>query len=115
MWRAASTRGLALQQSHSRILSHAKLPPPAQASCTASADEVRSRHITGRPQTHHSAAFWPADRPDLTHATINPTSHRPRGHAQLGSKAPATKPRAMLDLTNIEPPLHRASRLRPTR
>lgn len=34
-----------------------------------------------------SAAFWPADRPELTHAVINPTSHRPRGRASPpGSK-----------------------------
>ena len=40
----------------------------------------------GRPavaadEMRRSAAFWPAHRPGLTHAILNPKSHRPRGRA----------------------------------
>lgn len=87
---AVCTRELAEAQGHhSSVRRHADiltLPTPLRQAClgaplegagAVSADEMRP-----------SAAFWPADRPDLTHAVTNPTSHRPRGRASPpGSKA----------------------------
>lgn len=86
---AVCTRELAEAQGHhSSVRRHADiltLPTPLRQACLGA--PLEGAGAVAADEMRPSAAFWPADRPDLTHAVTNPTSHRPRGRASPpGSK-----------------------------